>query len=319
MIEPSAPFIGEGRKLVGVLVAVVAPTTLVTGLAYYFGFRRERAFAGFFGIDSSVLGYSTTDYVLRSIDALFVPISVVLLVAFAALCSHVLFADRLGRHDVAPVAAALGFGALAVGIALAAGHPFASDYGYLQALGPAVGAVLITYALSRRATVRGGGLAAIHFVAVAVVLVSLFWATSEYADNRGRTEAAALARNITRQPSVTVFSKESLDIDPAAPGAGQPQPVPKGGGCPSIVIRTYRDGEYRYAYSGFTLLVRSDHRYFLTPTPVNPKAQGWDATLDDVYVIPDDGDVRIQLARGATYPTHETESLASGGSLPFTR
>lgn len=315
MAEPSVPFLGEGRKLVAVLTAVVAPTTLVTGLAYYFGFRRERAFAGYFGIDSSVLGYSTSDYVLRSIDALFVPVCAVLLVTFAVLCLHAVFGGRLGRIDLAPAAALAGIGALAVGVALAAGHPFANEYGYLQALGPAVGAVLITYALVRA---RRSAVAPVAFVAVAVVLVSLFWATAEYADSRGRSEAARLARDITRQPSVTVFSKESLDIDPNAPGAGQQLPI-KNGGCAAIQLTTYKQGEYRYAYSGFTLLVRSDGKYFLTPTPVNPKLQPWDPALDSVFVIPDDGNVRVEFTRGATYPTHEVESTASGaGSLPFT-
>jgi hypothetical protein len=313
--EPSVPLLGESRRLAALLAAVVAPTTLVTGLAYYFGFRRERAFAGYFGIDSSVLGYSTSDYVLRSIDALFVPVCAVLLVTFAVLCLHVLFGGRLGRLDVAPAAALAGIGALAVGIALAAGHPFANEYGYLQALGPAVGAILLTYAL---AGARRDAIAPVAFVAVAVVLVSLFWATAEYADSRGRSEAARLARDITRQPSVTVFSKESLDIDPNAPGAGQQQPV-KDGGCPAIGLTTYKQGEYRYAYSGFTLLVRSDGKYFLTPTPVNPRLEHWDPAVDAVFVIPDDADVRVEFTRGTTYPTHQVESTASGaGSLPFT-
>ena len=58
--------------------------TLITALAYYFGYRREQAFADFFGIDPSALGFTTNDYVLRSVDALFVPVTVVLLVAFGA-------------------------------------------------------------------------------------------------------------------------------------------------------------------------------------------------------------------------------------------
>ena len=38
--------------LVGV---ILGPATLVTALAYYSGWRREREFAGHFGIDPSVL------------------------------------------------------------------------------------------------------------------------------------------------------------------------------------------------------------------------------------------------------------------------
>ncbi|HEY2209483.1 MAG TPA: hypothetical protein VGH26_09350, partial [Gaiellaceae bacterium] len=84
--ETDSSLVGsQGRRVAGLIVAVVAPVTLITALAYYFGYRRESAFAGYFGIDPSALGFTTNDYVLRSVDALFVPITVVLLVVFAAL------------------------------------------------------------------------------------------------------------------------------------------------------------------------------------------------------------------------------------------
>ena len=50
-------------------------------------------------------------------------------------------------------------------------------------------------------------------------------ATSEYADSRGRSEAKRLARDILVNPSVTIFSKEPLNIDPLAPGGGAQQPA----------------------------------------------------------------------------------------------
>ena len=135
----SSLFGSEGRRLLSVLAAVIAPATLITALAYYFGYRRERAFAGFFGIDVSALGFSTNDYVLRSVDSLFVPVSVVLLVAFAAVFLHALAGNRLHRVNLTPVAAVVGLVALGAGIALFAGHPVANDYAYVQALGPAAG------------------------------------------------------------------------------------------------------------------------------------------------------------------------------------
>ena len=83
-VETETPSLvgGGSSSVVGLVAAVIAPTTLITALAYYFGYRRERAFAGFSGIDVSALNFTTTDYVLRSVDALFVPAVVVLLVAF---------------------------------------------------------------------------------------------------------------------------------------------------------------------------------------------------------------------------------------------
>lgn len=311
----SSLFGSEGRRVLSLVAAVVAPATLITALAYYFGYRRERAFAEYFGIDLSALGFSTSDYVLRSVDAFFVPVSIVLLVAFGAAFVHALVGDRLERIDLTPIAAVAGFGALVAGIALLAGKPLANDYAYLQALGPAVGVSLLVYMLARRRSVSRHAVSAAAFVGVAVILVSLFWATSEYADSRGRTEAQRLARDITVDPSVTIFSKENLSINPWAPGGGNPQPA-KRGTCASISVEKLHAGAYRFAYTGFTLLIRSGGNYFLTPTPVNPNTP-WDPALYSVFVIPDDSNIRVELTRGDDYVVNPGEETAKG-SLAFT-
>jgi hypothetical protein len=300
---------GDARKLVALLGAVVAPATLVTALAYYFGWRRERAFAGYFGIDPTVLDFSTSDYVLRSVDALFVPVAAVLLVVFAALCVHVLFGDRLGRLNTAPLLAALGLGAIAVGIALAAGHPVASSRGYLQALGPGVGAVLVAYAVVRWRSGIGAGAAGLGYLAAAVALVSLFWATSEYADTRGRGQAERLALHLGGNPHATVFSKDNLNIDPLAGGSGLVA------GRPTIAVTTARSGAYRYRYDGFVLLVRTGGKYFLTPAPAGG---GWDARNDSIFVLPDDTSIRIEFSRGRTYPSKQLEGTISPVLPAFT-
>jgi hypothetical protein len=316
-VETETPSLvgGGSSRVVGLVAAVVAPTTLITALAYYFGYRRERAFAGFFGIDVSALNFTTTDYVLRSVDALFVPAVVVLLVAFGAVFVHALAGDLPDRIDPAPVAAVAGLCALIVGIALLAGEPLANEYGYLQALGPAVGVSLLLYALARKRSISRQALSAAVFFGVGVILVSLFWATSEYADSRGHSEAKRLARDILVNPSVTIFSKEPLNIDPLAPGGGVQQPVQHGGGCAEITVDTLHGGVYRRRYDGFTLLIRSGDKYFLTPTPTD-KQTAWTPADDAVFIIPDDNDVRIQLTRGADYAP-SVESTAKG-QLAFT-
>jgi hypothetical protein len=300
--EPPAALVRDARKLVALLGAVVAPATLVTALAYYFGWRRERAFAGYFGIDSSVLGFSNSDYVLRSVDALFVPFAVVLLVVFAVLCLHVLVADRVARFDVAPLAAAAGLGAIAIGIALAVGHPIAASHGYLQALGPGVGAILVAYSVNRWRP-RAGGAAGAAYVGIAIALVSAFWATAEYADTRGRSEAERLARNLGVDPQVSVFSRSNLNIDTGEGSAAA-------NGCPALKLTKARRGAYPYRYDGFVLLLRSNGKLFLTPEPA---FDVWDAKFDPIFVLPDDGSIRIQLKRGGAYPAKQLE----GTTHPF--
>jgi hypothetical protein len=150
-------------------------------------------------------------------------------------------------------------------------------------------------------------LGAAVFVGIAVVLVSLFWATSDYATSRGRADARQLASDITVLPSVAVFSKDDLNINPAGPGAGQRQPVASGGGCPLIHIKRFQSGAYPFAYRGFTLLLHSGGNYFLTPTPIDPGP--WRPALDSVFVIPADSNIRVQLTRGADFvhaPLEET-------------
>lgn len=311
----SSPFGSEGRRVFSVLAAVVAHATLITALAYYFGYRRERAFAGYFGVDVSALGFSTSDYVLRSVDAFFVPVSVVLLVAFGAAFAHALAGDRLDRVDITPLAALAGFGAIAVGVALLVGKPLANEYSYLQALGPAVGVALLVYVLAHRRSVSRHATSAAAFVGVAVILVSFFWATAEYADSRGRTEAQQLARDIVVDPSVTIFSKENLSIQPKAPGGGVSQSATHVG-CTPITVKKLHKGAYRFVYSGFTLLIRSGGNYFLTPTPVDPP-YSWRPRLDSVFVIPDNSKIRVELTRGADYIVHPVEQTANG-ILAFT-
>jgi hypothetical protein len=309
--ESQASLFGtEGRRLAGLVFAVVAPLTLITALAYYFGYRREEAFAGFFGIDQSTLGLTTNQYVLQSVDALFVPVLVVLLIAFGAVFLHALAGNRFERFDLVPVAVVVGLCALILGIALLAGEPISTQYSYLQALGPAVGVSLLLYAVARSRSVSRHALAGVFFVGVALIVVSLFWATSDYANSRGLAEAERLAHDITVDPSVTIFSKKDLGIHPLAQGSGG------GGRCAVIRIHHSRTGAYPFAYRGFTFLLQSGGNYFVTPTGNDPQTP-WDASLDSVFVIPADGDTRIALTRGPDYARNALDETARG-HLAFT-
>lgn len=62
-----------------------------------------------------------------------------------------------------------------------------------------------------------------------------------------------------------------------------------------------RGGAYTRRYDGFTLLIRSGDKYFVTPTPTD-KQTAWDPVDDAVFIIPDDNEVRMQLTRGAAMP-----------------
>ena len=60
--------------------AIAAQTGLLTALLYYFGWTRTRSTSSQLGLDPSLFGYSTQEYVLRSVDSMLVPLTVALAV-----------------------------------------------------------------------------------------------------------------------------------------------------------------------------------------------------------------------------------------------
>ena len=62
------------------LTAIVAPTTVLTALLFHIGWIRTNALFQYFGVDATALGFTTQDYLLRSTEALYVPLGTLLVV-----------------------------------------------------------------------------------------------------------------------------------------------------------------------------------------------------------------------------------------------
>jgi hypothetical protein len=75
--------------------AVAAPSALITGLIYDFAVKRQETLALYFGIDTSVLGFSTQDYLLRGGDALFLVVLFVALAGLGFARAHLIVVQRL--------------------------------------------------------------------------------------------------------------------------------------------------------------------------------------------------------------------------------
>ena len=72
--------------MLGIVAVGASQTAVLTGVLYYFGWARTNAFLVYFGLDPTMVGYDTTDYVLRSIGGRSRPavgVSVIGLAAFA--------------------------------------------------------------------------------------------------------------------------------------------------------------------------------------------------------------------------------------------
>jgi uncharacterized membrane protein len=75
--------------LVSIAGAAAAPPALVVALAYYFAVKRQETLALHFGLDTSVLDYSTQDYLLRRGDTLFLVLLFVSLTGLGAIAAHI--------------------------------------------------------------------------------------------------------------------------------------------------------------------------------------------------------------------------------------
>jgi len=272
---------------------VVAPTTLATGLLFYFGFARTRAQGAYFGIDTSVLGFSSQDYLLRSVDTTFWPVSMILLLSLGAGLVHSA-ANRWIETSRAPGRA------LRLGMALAAAGLVSFGFGLLNILWrPVVSAdrvflVPMTLVLGVAATSYGAYLATrarwamsaspsapthhwpsrFHVgVLATLVILGLFWTVGDYADGVGRQRARALARNLSALPSVVVYSRTPLFLD-----------------GPGIEEKALGRGRERlYRYSGLRLLIHAQDKYFLLP-------DGWTPQTGEAIVLPDAEAVRFDFS-----------------------
>jgi hypothetical protein len=271
---------------------VAAPTTVVTALAFFFGWTETNARALYFGIDASALGFSTKDYLVRSADALFVPLAALLVLALLVVLLHtVVTRDAAGGRRHALRAAALtavvvGVVLFTIGVAAVfAPLPFSPHYLFPSA-SSGLGVALVAYGLhllgrlspsghwlspsSRPGLVVAGTLAGL------LIVLSAFWTASEYAKALGRGRAEDLAAALDSRPRVAVFAPRRLLI--AGPGVTEEQ-------------LSARDAAYRYRYAGLRLLVRSGGKYFLLP-------KDWSTSAGAAIVLPDSAALRFEFRAG---------------------
>jgi len=107
-----------------------------------------------------------------------------------------------------------------------------------------------------------------------LVVLSVFWAASDYADALGRGRARDLAADLTTLPAVTLYSQGSLGVDArharAEPLAGE---------------------RYSVRYTGLRMLAYAGNRYFLLP-------DDWTRATGVVLVIPDGPEIRVEFKLG---------------------
>lgn len=277
------------RTALSVLSTIGPPLTIATALMFYFGWARSSAQARAMGVDESLFGFSTQDYVLRSISALYVPLLAMAALALGWLTMHRRVADALSRPAARPSLRTAGRLALALGLSVAIFSVlFAAAY-------PDRGTLVVPLALAAGTTLAayGGWLAraagdshssppaappwqgALHKLLVgSVITLALFWELSDYAGVVGRGYAQEIERLVPRLPRATAFSQSPLGIE--APGVREE------------AIGTGETVSYRTR--GLRFLVHSGGRLFLVH-------DGWTPEGGAVIVLPDNEEVRWQFSR----------------------
>lgn len=266
------------------------PATVTTALLIYFGWARADAQARAMGLSVNLFGYTTRDFVLRSVSALYAPAFWLLVAGIGWIALDRALRRRIeaGRDRTAiaraarvvRVAAAV-FTGVVLAVTLLA-EQVDPVYGpYLMV----VGVLLAAWATRTQRSACGGPAAAASTehrrpeaaLVLSLVTLLLFWGTSHFAEYRGRQQASMLQEGISAVPSAQVYSPHPLDIGVDA-------------------VREVRLGtaeEPRYRYDGLRLLTASGGRLFFLH-------DGWKVQEGKVVVLPDDGSVRVEYGGRST-------------------
>lgn len=282
---------GDGRsswsRAVGVISAIGPPVTVATALLFYFGWARADAQAAYMGLNVSLFGYTVQDYLLISINALFLPLVCILAASVAWLAL-----DRLLRRRIeedrgrAVILRAAGIGALVSGLVVGVSLVLAVvDRTRTALFSPylmALGVLVATWCVHLRRLGRNSRVPALSAeqravettLILSIVTLLLFWGTADYAQALGRRLAVDYEQGVQFMPRAEVYSPKPLGI-----GSGAVTEVKVGNGEAPL-----------YRYDGLRLLVLSGGRFFFLH-------DGWAPRDGTVIVLPDDNSVRIEFRR----------------------
>ncbi|MFD7879778.1 hypothetical protein ACFV5G_37820 [Streptomyces sp. NPDC059766] len=279
----------------------LAPGTVVFALLYYFGNMYVTAYYSYFGVPTSDLQLSSQSYVLRSDNALFLPLWFLVCCGLGALLALGLL-ERLLLRSGAGVRCQVIRGLLGVGIVLMllglvvflepdwwtdavlarlwSGMVREFLPTLVVALGSALGICAVHLRTMRRRSSRarrtddrlwlaGGSLF------TAMLVLTLFFGMARYAHDSGLAQARKDAiRHYDGMPRARVYARQPVvhelpDIEQKDLGAGHKP--------------------YRYRYDWFVVLAKSSGRYYLVSPTWLPRQSNM------VVLLPDNDDVRLDV------------------------
>jgi hypothetical protein len=279
-------------RLLKIVGAVVAPTTVLTGLLFYFGRLHVTGFFRYFRVNFTVLELTPNDYLVRSADGLFVPLTQAALVGLAGLWLNRFLAERLpptsrrrALRILAPAALAVGVVLLGVALVELLGgrrlFPASPEAGGLCMAGGVLllsyGAHLLRVAAPRRPGGRaqtGASVLAEWGCAFLLVTIGLFWAVGSYAIGVGTGRAMETQAGLPAAADAVLYSERSLRL--AVAGVTEVR-------CEDP------EAAYRFRYDGLKLVLQAGNQYLLVPVT-------WTRENGTAVLLPRGDGVRLEFA-----------------------
>ncbi|WP_330274937.1 hypothetical protein OG205_04355 [Lentzea sp. NBC_00516] len=284
---PARPKDEAPSKGLRVFGSLLAPTTLLTALLFYFGTRHATFFCDWFGVHYSVLGLTAPDYLIRSSDGMFVPLTVLAAGGLATLWGyrflHSALAPRTWRaltRRAVPVLVSLGLVFLLLGLTGLVLPRLLYAVPGLPGVCVAVGVILFPAAEHLQTTLSGkraaGVVPVIQWTFTFVLAsIGLFWAVNDYSAAVGATRGYEYQTRLGTLPQTVVFSTKDIGI--------------RGPGVTTTACST-ADSVYRFRYDGLVMVLQSTGQSLLLP-------KEWNQRDGVALVLPRSGDTRLEFSR----------------------
>lgn len=273
---------GSVSAALHLLTTVGSPAALGTALLVYYGWVRTSRQAERLGFDVSIMDLSVQDYLLKSVNVLYLPLIILLFVTFALHQVHLRVViptvDRsLGRPLQRYAVQAIRHSWLlwlTIGLTVALFTPSLDGFVIPGILTLTCLCLFYAASLDRRAY-RPALHSTTRWLILLILAFAVFWDTERIARIMGDSFAIQIAAEPEKLVSVTVYSPKSLNL--SVPGVTETKLAEP-------------DSAYSFKYEGMRLVQRSGNRYFLI-------TDRWDLNQPRVLLLRESDTVRLEFSR----------------------
>ncbi|AFR47724.1 hypothetical protein KTR9_1081 [Gordonia sp. KTR9] len=268
-----------------VVAQFVAPATFLAALLFYWGFFHARGFCRYFGVNSTVVGLNSTDYVMRSADGLFTPLAICGAVALAAIWGWRSlpreFANGPWPQRLLPAAAIISILLLLNGLSRLFVRTWLNSGLFLAPACIIIGLLMLWgVVVARRrcldddpdARPRSAVTPAEWTLILLLLGGSFFWGATDYSLAVGHTRAQEAEENLSKSPQIVIFSEKDLGL--AMDGVVTSDCSPA--------------GAYRHRTDGLVLIMATDHNLVVVP-------RTWNSQTGSAVVLPRNGAGAVRL------------------------